>query len=345
MRNVKSTIRDVAALANVSVGTVSMVLNGSDKISKQTAERVMDAVVKMNYRRNPHARSLSSSKSRTIGLAMTDLTNPFFGMMVGNLQREIDKRDYSLILGMTKNSVEQEKKLIAKFVDTGVDGILIVPAHERNPELSHIYELATRNLPFVYVSTYYASTNGSCVMTDLAKGSHDMTKYLLELGHTNIVLASGYRELVLSEQRIQGFLRAHEEFGITVRPDQIIEAEPDFQSGYDAAKRIFSLCKPDAIMTINDVMSMGVLSYLHEIGLKVPEDISVAGYDDLLFSSMLETPLTTVRQPIKEMCRQSVEMLFRRMEDNDAELERVLLEPELMIRKSTRSRPTGREQR
>lgn len=337
-KHMRSTIRDVAALANVSVGTVSMVLNGSDKITEQTAKKVMDAVAKVNYRRNPHARSLSSSRSYTIGLAMTDLTNPFFGMMVGHLQREIDRHGYSLILGMTKNSVEQEKKLIEKFLDAGVDGVLIVPAHERNPELSHIYQLISHRMPFAYVSTYYTGTKGSCVMTDLAKGSYDLTKYLLDMNHKNIAFISGYRELVLSDQRIKGFIRAHRDRGIEIRYDQILETEPDFQSGYDAARRVFERFRPDAIMTINDVMSMGVMAYLHEINMRVPEDISVAGYDDLLFSSMLETPLTTVRQPIKEMCRQAVDMLFGAIEEDDgcrAEAKRVLLEPELMIRKST----------
>lgn len=336
MKNKRYTIRDVAALANVSVATVSMVLNGSEKISEQTREKVLEAVQKMDYRRNPHARSLSSSKSFTVGLAMTDLTNPFFGMMVGHIQREIDARGYNLILGMTKNSAKQEKKLVEKFLDSGVDGVLIVPVHERNPNLAHIYELSRRNLPFVYISTYYPSTTASCVMTDLAKGSYDMTRFLLEKGQRDIVLISGYRELVLSEQRIQGFQQAHAEIGLTLKPDQIIEAEPDFQSGYDAAREIIANRRPDAIMTVNDIMSMGVMAYLHEADIRVPEDVSVAGYDDLLFSSMLETPLSTIRQPIKEMCRQAVDMLFLQMEGGMQESKQVLLEPELIIRKSIR---------
>lgn len=334
----RTTIRDVAALAGVSVGTVSMVLNGSNKLNPETRQRVMDAVIKLDYRRNPHARSLSTQKSMTIGLIITDLTNPFFGMMVGRVQQEIDSRGYDLLLGMTKNDIEREKKVIAKFIDSAVDGIIIVPAHYRNPNLSHIYALEQRNIPYVYLTTYYPGTRGSCAMTDLAQGSYELTNYLLETGHKNIVMISGYVELVLSAERLRGFRRAHEEHGLEVRADQIVEAEPDYNGGREAFDQIIKRGKPDAIMTVNDIVSMGVLTRAREVGLRVPEDLSVAGYDDLLYSSMLETSLTTVRQPIKEMSAAAVDMIFKAAEGETVDNKLVMFKPQLFIRSSTKNR-------
>lgn len=332
----KCTIRDVAALAGVSVGTASMVLNGSEKLNEDTRRRVYDAVEKLDYRRNPHARSLSSQKSHTIGLVVTDLTNPFFGMIVGHIQREIDERGYDLFLGMTKNANANEKKVVSKFIDNVVDGLIIVPAHDKKQDLSHIYELARRGIPYIYLTTYYAGTPGSCVMTDLAEGSYMLVNYLLENGHRNISLVSGYRELVLSAERIKGFMRAYEEHGINVSPEQIVEGDPDFDGGRAAFDKIIARGKPDAVMTVNDIVCMGVLTRAKELGLKVPNDLSVAGYDDLLSSRMLETPLTTVRQPIKEICARAVDMLFRKIEDPGQEDTIVKLTPQLFIRSSTR---------
>ena len=334
----RASIRDVAALADVSVGTVSMVLNNSNKVSIHTRMNVLDAIKKLNYKRNPYARSLSLNKSHNIGFIVTDLTNPYFGMMVGHLQQEVNSRENSLMLGMTENTVRLEKRLIESLVNSGVDGLIIVPAHERDPDIAHIHALLSQKIPTVFISSHYTGIESNCVMTDLAKGSYDMTRYLLETGHRNILYISGYRGLVLSELRIQGFVEAHRDMGLLVAPDQIVEADPIFQGGYSAAKQALGAKRPDAIMAINDVLCMGVLSYLHEAGLSVPDDISVAGYDDLLYSGMLETPLTTVRQPIQEMCACAVEMLFHLIHGGETNPKPLLLAPTLIVRTSTKSR-------
>lgn len=331
-----ATIKDVAQLASVSVGTVSMVLNNSEKVKPETRVNVLRAVEKLNYKRNPYARSLSLNKSHTVGFIVTDLTNPYFGMIVEHLQREIDARANSLMIGVSQDMIRLEKKLVDRLVGNGVDGLIFVPAYAHNPELSHIYDLVSRRFPMVSLTTYYEGVPCGCVMTDLAKGSYDMTKYLLDAGYRDILFLCGFRELVLSKTRLEGFLRAHRDAGLSVRTDQIVEApQANYQSGYEAAKEFLKRHTPDAIMSINDVLSMGVLGYLHEAGVRVPEDISVAGYDDLIYSGMLETPLTTVRQPIGEMCAAAADMLFSLIDGAEAPEQPVLLEPKLTIRAST----------
>lgn len=332
----KCTIKDVAALAGVSVGTVSMILNDSDKITDKTKQRVMEAIEKLDYRRNPHARSLGSQKSHTIGLVITDLTNPFFGTIVDRIQKYVHASDYNLLLGMSNNDIVKENKVVSRFIDSATDGVIIVPAHDRRQDTSHIYKLMKFGIPHVYLTTRHIGFPGDCVMTDLAEGSYQMTNYLLANGHKNPVMVCGYKDLLLSSERIQGFTRACEEHGLAVSSDQIVECEPDFDGGREALDRILQTRKPDAILTVNDIVAMGIMKRAEELKLRIPEDLSISGYDDLLYSSMLETPLTTIRQPVDEMCKRAVDLLLRRIAGEHFENTTIRLHPELCIRASTR---------
>lgn len=329
-----ATIRDVARAANVSVGTVSMVLNRSDKVSEVTRQRVQGVIDALDYRRNPHARSLKLNKSCSVGFLVTDLSNPFFGSMVGAMQDEVNARDNALVLGMTQNRISQERRALERLVRDGVDGLIMVPAHERNPDTSHVREQIERGMPLVFISSYYVGVECGCVMTDLARGAYLLTRHLLEQGRRRIAFVGGYRTLALAELRIQGYVKAHAEAGVPVDEALILEGDPVFEGGREAAEHLLALC-PDAIMGVNDLVGMGILSLLREKRVRVPDDIAVAGYDDLLFASMLETPLTTVRQPVKQMCACAAEMLFRQIEGAPGSAQSVLLEPTLVVRAST----------
>jgi DNA-binding LacI/PurR family transcriptional regulator len=330
------TIRDVAEAAKVSIGTVSMVLNGSEKVSEFTRQHVQRTIDAMGYRRNPHARSLSQNKSYNIGFVVTDLTNPFFGSMVGLLQNEINERDNSLVLGMTQNQIPLEKRAIERLLRIDVDGLILVPAHTREADTAHIRELIQRGLPLVFISSHYAGLEQGCVMTDLSRGAYLLVRHLLDKGRRRIAFAGGYRGLTLTEKRIDGYRRAHADAGVQVDERMIIEAEPIFEGGQEAATKLLQgAVKPDAVVSVNDLVCMGVLSRLRERGMRVPEDVAVAGYDDLVFSSMLETPLTTVRQPLRAMCARAADMLFRQIAGEESNARPVLLEPELVVRAST----------
>ena len=330
------TIREVAEAAKVSVGTVSMVLNGSDKVNEFTRQHVQRLIDVMGYRRNPHARSLSQNKSYNIGCIVTDLTNPFFGSMVGYLQNEVNDRDNTLVLGMTKNLIALEKRAIERLMRVDVDGLILVPAHTRDQDTSHIRALIQNGLPVVFISSHYAGLEQGCVMTDLSRGAYLLARHLLQKGRRRIAFAGGYRGLVLTERRIEGYRLAHEEFGVPVDEWMIVEAEPIFEGGRESASKLFEGAQaPDAVICINDLVCMGVLSRLREMRIRVPEDVALTGYDDLVFSAMLETPLTTVRQPLRMMCARAVDMLFGQIAGEEPEAKAVLLEPELVTRAST----------
>ena len=239
---------------------------------------------------------------------------------------------------MSENSTALEKRIAQNLVDSGADGLIIVPAHEHNPKISHFDEFASRKIPVVYLTSYYPGYEKNCVMTDLESGSYQVARYLLESGHSCISMISGYRGVVPSEMRISGFLKAHQEKGIAIKPWQIKESAPVFEGGYKAAKELLAAHRPDAIMTINDVLSMGVMSYLHKVGISVPDEISVVGYDDLVFSGMLQTPLSTVRQPIEQICSIGSQLLISLINGGDEKPTPVLLQPEVIFRESSRAR-------
>lgn len=329
------TIKDVAKLANVSLGTASMAINNKPGISEATKLNVLEAVKKLKYRPNHYARSLITNKSSTIGLIVTDITNPFFGLIVSSIQKVAEENGYHILLGISNDKNKKEKKIVDYFVSRNVEGVIIVPTLDKENDLSHIYNLRHMDIPFVFVTTAYKGIEADCVMTDLGKGTYELTKYLLKNGHRKIFFISGYNELITSSVRIDGYKQAFKEFNIFYDNEWILECYPDFEAGYSITSQILDNGIPDAIISINDVLAMGVMKNLKDNNIKVPEQVSVAGYDDLLYTSILETPLTTVKQPICDLCSFAVDILINRINDNTTPVKKVYLEPQLIIRKST----------
>ena len=292
----KITIKDVAALAGVSVGTVSMALNDSPKVSTKTKKNVMAVVQKLGYRRDPYARSLSLSSSRSIGFLAPGFRNPFFGEVAEALQFAVEEKNNSLL-------------------DRGIDGLIIIPSEDSNPDLSHIRNLLNHDFPLVFLTGYYPEIPFHTVMADLADGSYELAKGMINAGLRNIIIIAGNPSLTPFRERIEGFRRALDECGVAFDENKVIISDGmSYEGGYAAIDKVYDEIRPDGIIAINDVMAMGVIGRLRSKGIRVPEDVSVAGYDDISISSIQETPLTTVEQPIALMCSEAVDMLFSLIE-------------------------------
>jgi LacI family transcriptional regulator len=334
-------LTDVAEKAGVSTATASLVFNNRPGVNKETRENVIRAARELGYMPNNVARSLAMKKSQTIGLVVTDIENPFFGSLTRYIDEATHQNNYSLILAVSRDDPELENQILQKFIGERVDGILVVPTQLARAEF-RIYELlAKRGVPFVFATTFYPGYDGDYVMTDLEQGSYRLTRYLLELGHRDIVfLVSSDLRSPISDLRISGFKRAFAEFSLEVEGESIVQCQrPDFQSGYGATKGILEKRQPDAVIAINDVLALGVLKAIKEVGLRVPDDISVAGYDGVIFSSIADVPLTTVRQNVSEIARLAVQLLIRKISDASPQEGRVLIPPELMVRDSTGPKP------
>jgi len=309
------TIKDVAAYTGLSVGTVSMALNGSEKIAEKTKKFVAMAAEELGFRKNPFARSLSTKKSRIIGCIVPDITNQYYGEMVGHLQKDLVERDYGLIVGFANEDRNQEARLISQFIDRGVDGIISVPVTDPKHDISQIRALYEDSFPIVFISAYYKEIPYYTVMADLEDGMYQITARFLEKGYRNMAFVFGDLNLIPSSERLKGVKRAYSVAGLEFDHSNIFQASGvTYLGGCSAVVNFTGHKKPDVIFTINDIMAMGIISALRAKGMRIPEDIKVAGFDDISNAAFLETPLTTVSQPIELMCRETVTLLLNRLE-------------------------------
>lgn len=327
----------VAEKAGVSIATASLVFNDRPGVNKDTRERVLSAAAELGYLPNNVARSLALKSSRTIGLVITDIENPFFGSLTRYIDEYSHRKGYTLIISVSNDEPAEENRIIEGFIGDRVAGVLVVPTQVTRSEFK-IYEiLRKRRIPCVFSTSYYPRAKGEYVMTDLEAGSYRLTKYLLELGHRDIsYLVSLDPEAPIRSLRLAGYRKAFEEKGLEPNPDWTVQChKPDFHSGYSEAKALLATAKPDSIIAINDIMALGARKAIRESGLAIPRDISIAGYDDLIYSSISDIPLTTVHQNVEEIARLSVDMLMSRIEGEEPRDEHRLIGPELMVREST----------
>ena len=330
----KCTIKDVARMAEVSVATASCALNNKGNVKPETKKRILEAAAILKYVPNRNAKNLINNKRNTIGLVVTDTTNPYFGMLVNEINEATANQGYNLLLGISNDLVEREVQIVYGFMQDRVDGIVIVPSGCEEYDLKHLFDLQEQGIPIVFSTTYYRGIEADCVMCDLEKGSYEITTKLLETGHRKIFFVGGSRQAVYTNNRLNGYKKAYRDMGIEYSENWIIESTPTFEKAYMLADKILG-GKPDAITTVNDVSAMAVLKILKENNIKVPEEISVAGYDDLLYTSILETPLTTVRQPIRDIAEETIAMLIKRINDPEKKVETVLIDPIIKIRETT----------
>lgn len=331
-------LKDVANRAGVSEATASLVMNKRKGVKEETREKVLKAARKLGYNPNSIARGLAMQKSHTIGLVVTDIENPFFGSVTRYINENIRDEGYNLILSVSNDNLQREQEIINEFIHKRVDGVIVIPTQFPREDFSLFADLKRHDIPYVFSTTYYEEVTGDCVMTDLEAGSYKLTCYLLELGHKKIMfLVSCNRDVLISKLRISGYKKAFQEKGLSWNKDWIIECEMnDFHHGYINTARILKEKeKPDTVIAINDIMALGAMKAIREAGYKIPADISVAGYDDVVFSSIAETPLTTVKQDIPEICSQTVDILLDKINDEHSFRGIKTIKPELTIREST----------
>jgi len=331
------TLKDVARQAGVSPATASLVLNGKPGIKASTRIKVQEAAKTLGYTPNGMAQRLVTSKSHTIGLIVTDIENPFFASLTRYIDQSIRSYEYGLILSISNDDIETEDRILQDFMRKRVEGVVVVPSFAKRSDF-RIYEtLEKRGIPFIFATSYYLDFGRRCVMTNLAKGSYLLVKYLLDLGHRSIVfLLSSDLSVALSSFRLQGYRQAFQEKGVPVDESLIVPCvRPDYHCAYQTANSVLKSRKVDAMITINDYMALGAKRAAEELGYRIPEDVSIAGYDDVTFASLSEIPLTTVRQPIGTIGMDSVDQLFASMEGKHAGPEILFVEPELIVRQST----------
>lgn len=330
--NGQVTIVDVARRAGVSYVTVSRVINNQAYVKEETRQRVQQALTELGYVANRQARSLRSGRTHTIGLLVRDLGTGYIGEIIRGIDGELSDRQYDLMLYTTHWRMRSESDYVATLTRGMVDGLLLILP--RTPE-SYLENLGKRRFPHVLIDHQGVDQNGPAVGAANRQGGYDATAYLLKLGHRRIGFISGDPSLGCSIERGQGYRAALREHNVALDPCLVVEGDFMQSSGYRHAKELLQLpVPPTAIFASNDVMAFGVMEAVREQGLRIPEDISIVGFDDIPQAASVHPALTTVRQPLEEMGRMATRMLFGYLEDPSRPQERIELPTQLVIRNS-----------
>ncbi|MDY5611714.1 LacI family DNA-binding transcriptional regulator [Dysosmobacter sp.] len=324
----RATIKDVAALAGVSAATVSRALDDRPEISDETKERVRSACAQLGYVPNAAARGLAGHATNTIGLVLPDISNPYFSGMATAIEETAAAHGYRVFLSNSLRKEERELRAIENLMARQVDGILVNPV---SPE-SHLRgREVLSGLPCVYLG---ANHDGNCsyVMTDNEAGAYAAARYLIRLGHRDILFLGGRTTSRTRERRIRGFRRALAEAGLEGRE---LPAPPDVtlmrQWSYETALELLKGSLPDAIFAYSDMTALKVMEAAEERGIRIPEDLSMVGYDNIAFGALPRIHLTTVSQHKYRQGQIAVERLLEKIGGSEAYTADIL-EPELIIR-------------
>ncbi|WP_422446600.1 LacI family DNA-binding transcriptional regulator [Thermoanaerobacterium sp. DL9XJH110] len=333
-----ATIKDIAKLANVSITTVSRVLNGKfDGVSETTRKRIEKIAGELNYRPNRLARGLVTKRTNTLGLILPDITNPFFPQIVRAVEDTANKFGYNLILCNTDDDSGKERLYIQVLKEKCVDGIVFTTS--TNPSAENIKQLIDFGIPFVLVDRYIDIDHLPGVYTDGVSGMYQAVKHLIEMGHEKIAFISGPKQSKTANQRFLGYVKALEEHGISVRDGLIKDGNFKMSGGQNAIKDLLA-CGEDftAVACANDLMAVGAMEVLRQEGIKIPEEISITGFDNISLSNVVHPKLTTVEQPSYEMGQKATAMLVKLIEGRPLKKNEVVLKPRLIVRDSVAKR-------
>ena len=336
-----TTIKQVAEKAGVSIQTVSRVLNNRPDVSPETRLRIQSVIKDLSFQPYAIAQGLRSRRTFTLGLVASDFSDFWFSQVVTGAEIEAHAHGYFFMLGSTECDRQSEPKYLKLLSQRHVEGILFVRASSPD-DLGYLSKLQHSDIPVVSTGFYFPGADFSIAEVNNVDGGIKATRYLIELGHTKIAMITGPSNWKSVNDRAQGYRQALQAGGIQVNADLIVNGENwQHKSGYLAMKELLSRKSSfTALFAHNDRMARGAISALHDAGLKVPEDISVVGYDDIPEAEFSDPPLTTVRQPMQEVGKAATNMLIQMVEDSQAVPRQILFDTELVIRSSCSQRKT-----
>jgi len=338
------TIRDVASRAGVSIATVSRVINNSPhKVHGATRRRVLRSVVRLGYHPNAIARGLRRGTSHSIALIVPDITNPFFPAIARGVEDAARRHGFAVVLGNTDGDPQRERAYLDILRTRWVDGVLFAGV---GGEVGDLHELMAEGVPAVLIARDVGGGQIDTVLTDGFAGLRLGTTHLLRLGHRRIAFLGGPRGLPVARERLNGYRRALREFRL--QPDHHMIVSGDFRvdGGRAAMARLLARDRPfTAVVAANDLMAIGAMEVLRAAGRRIPEDVAVVGFDDIPFAAFVDPPLTTVAQPTYRLGALAVERLLALMRGEVGGPRRIVLQPQLVVRRSCGGDRPGSDQR
>jgi LacI family transcriptional regulator len=329
-----ATIKDVAQRANVSPTTVSYVINGNRYVRPATEERIRAAIKELDFQPDSVARSLRAKRTLTVGMIVSDITNPYYADIVRGAQDVLNNRHYSLILTNTDEAPDRELETLALLRQKKVDGLIAV---NTGANAEAFYQAANAGLPIILVDRRLPDDRLCTVLVDDDFGAYQATQHLLRLGHRRIGIIMGKAGISTTDQRREGYEAALREAGIAVDPAFMVYGHSTLEGGIAASRTLLSLTPPPtAIFATNNLMTVGLFLTINELRLRCPQDIAVVGFDDIVWLSAFHPTLTTVAQPSNEIGKQAAELLLKRIEEKNVGKPCIMILPtKLVIRESS----------
>ena len=329
-----ATIRDVAKTAGVSIATVSAVVNDSAYVSPELRRRVLAAIEELNYEPSTLARNLNSGKSQLIAIVVADLSNPFYSHVVCLAEAAAAAWDYSLVVFNSDEKTEAEKRIMSRIRMLSCDGVILVPVGETGQHLQRDHE--GKSIPTVLFGRVFEDRRSDTVTIDNESAGRQATNYLLDLGHRRIGSITGPLHLTTGRGRHEGMMQALQARGVTPLQHHIRQGEFREEVAYAMAREILEQPdRPTAMYVANGVMALGLMRAIADLGLKCPDDISIASTDTINGSSGMRPRLTRTEHPINEMINESFRMLLGRINTNPSQSPRnVVFQPKLVVGES-----------
>lgn len=331
----KPTIEDVARAANVSVATVSRVVNRQGGVRQATEERIVRAINELNYVRNAIARSMVRKETKTIGVIIPDFTNPFFSEVISGLQKAALEKNYFTLISSSNESKMIESEILQHYIERGVDGLVVTTANENG---DHLDPVIKAGIPIVAVDRQIHKYDVDTVLTGNREGAYEAVKHLISKGHTDIAIIRGPQDTTPGLERYRGYERAMKEYDLPIRPEWIGEGDFREGSGFTNTKKFYQATKrPTAIFSCNNLMSIGAVKALQQLEWKLGEEVAFLGFDDIEIATFIKPNLTMVSRHMRNLGEIAFQLLHDRMM-NSQEMDPVkrqhILSPYLIVRDS-----------
>lgn len=334
-----STIKDVAKHAGVSIKTVSRVLNSSPLVSEETRKLVLNAIDQLDFHPSAVARAMVSRKSRTVGLVIADVSNPFFPEVVRGAEDVANAHDYNVILCNTDEKPEKERAYIDLLREKQVDGIILAGSRIDPDE---IIALGKKGVRVVVVNKDIRDPRVGVIVVENEQKGYEAVCHLMRMGHRMIAYLSGPPLSSSNVERLNGYRRAFSENSIPLDASLVVEAEPTREGGFKGMSALLARSpRPTALFAYNDLQAIGAIDAIRAKGLNIPTDVAVIGFDDIQLAEFTVPPLTTFRMPKYEMGRKAMEMLLGMIDSKTVRENRIVVEPKMIIRDSCGYRGRG----
>lgn len=327
------TIKDISKIVGVSYATVSRALNNYPEVNEDTKKRIIKVANEMGYQPNAIAQGLVKNETKTIGLMIPDITNPFFPEVAIGVEEAASEAGYTVFLVNTNWDEKRELDSFNVLSQKQIDGLIIAPSSENS---KHLEKILHRGIKIVFLGRRLYYKNSASVIIDNEIGMYKAVEYLIKKGHKNIVFLGGKKELSVNQERLNGYKNALKIYGLETNEELIKFDYFKREGGYHLTKHLIeSDLIFSAIVNVNDLLAIGAIQAIKEKGLLIPSDVAVIGFDDIELASLPEIQLSTVAQPKYEMGKLAFEILVKQIKGKSNVTRKILLEPELTIRSTT----------